>query len=165
MNTNLNDRDQETGNLIEPEKILRDTILEKCTFGETVLFYKNISSYFEQFNFNGVSITTTQFFLLDCLNKLGETTYYSLSKQLPYNSKLILNLIKDLEKLNLIERTKVGNKKIIKITSPGKVMFEALGKEKNIFFQNLNDHDISWEELVIFYNVMEKVNKVFLKKT
>jgi len=150
--------------LTEAEERLKDTILNKCTFGETVLFYKNISSYFEQFNFNEVTITTPQFFLLSCLHKLGETTYYSLSRQLPYSSKYILNLIKNLEENNLIERKKVGSKKIIKITAPGREMFKAVDKERIIFFKKINVSGISWRDLVTFYSVMEKMNEIFLKK-
>ena len=147
--------------LIEEEDPLRDTILGKCTFGETVLFYKNISSYFEQFNFKGTNITTPEFFLLSCLNKLGETTYYSLSRQLPYSSKYILNLIKNLEKNNLIEREKTGNKKLIKITSQGREMFKEIDKERIKLFQKINDNGVSWKDMVTFYSVMERMNEIF----
>lgn len=147
--------------LIEGENPSRDTILGKCTFGETVLFYKNISLYFEQFDFNGINITTPEFFLLSCLNKLGETTYYSLSRQLPYSSKYILNLIKNLEKDSLIEREKTGNKKIIRITPLGMDMFQAVDKERVKFFQKINTHGISWKDMETFYSVMEKMNEIF----
>lgn len=150
--------------LIKDEEPLRDTILGKCTFGETVLFYKNISLYFEQFNFNGIHITTPEFFLLSCLSKLGETTYYSLSRQLPYSSKYILNIIKNLEKNNLIEREKAGNKKIIRITSPGREMFKAVDKERIKFFQKINANGISWKDMVTFYSVMERMNDIFQGK-
>ncbi len=150
--------------LIKGKDPLRDTILGKCTFGETVLFYKNISLYFEQFDFNGIKITTPEFFLLSCLHKLGETTYYSLSRQLPYNSKYILNLIKNLERNNLIERVKTGNKKIIRITPLGMEMFRAVDKERIKFFQKINANGVSWKDLVTFYSVMERMNDIFQGK-
>jgi len=105
-----------------------------------------------------------QLFLLSHLIKHGETTYYSLSRDLPYNSKYILKVIKALEADSLIHREKVGNKKLINITSAGREMFKEINKERSSFFQAFNDSGITWEELINFYSVMEKINSTFLKK-
>ena len=86
-------------------------------------------------------------------------TYYSLSKELPYNSKYILRIIKELEDNKMIEREHRGRKKIILKTSFGEELLAAVNIKKKEIFEDFYKNDISLNELISFFSNMKKMNE------
>ncbi len=132
----------------------------KRMFVEVVVFYRNMMKFMEAHMCSDPGITVTELFFMLYLESREEVTYYQLSAELPYDSKLISRTIRKLEESGFIERKKEGRKKVIHVTSLGSQCLNWSSGGRGNFLKVLEDRGLSKKELLPFFMTMGKLSKI-----
>lgn len=127
---------------------------------EVIIFYRNMMRFMEANKCLEPEITVTELFFILYLESREGVTYYQLSRELPYDSKLISRSVRNLEEKGVIERKKDGRKKNIQLTSLGAKYIENSYGGRGNFLKVLEEKGLSREELFSFFMTMGKFSRI-----
>lgn len=131
---------------------------------EVIVFYRNLMKFMDANKSLEYPITVTELFFILYLESREGVTYYQLSAELPYNSKLISRNINSLEEKGFIEREQEGRKKLIKLTSLGAQCLKRSSGGRDNFLKLLEEKGLSRDELASFFITMGKLSRILDKE-
>lgn len=132
---------------------------------DIMVFYKNVNRYMEVNMDSESGLSMKDIFFLFFIASMKETTYYELSRGLPYDPSYVSKTIKKLEELELIKREKRGNKKIIRVGERGIEILQSSGERRSVFLDIMEKRGVSSEELTSFFNTMGKISRILEEGT
>lgn len=131
---------------------------------EVIVFYRNLMKFMDANKSLEFPITVTELFFILYLESREGVTYYQLSTELPYNSKLISRNINSLEEKGFIERKQEGRKKLIKLTPLGSQCLKRSSGGRDNFLKLLEAKGLPKDELASFFITMGKLSRILDKE-